>query len=318
VRSLFPAINPYQTHTLAVTPPHRLYIEECGNPSGLPVLFLHGGPGGSCSAFDRRFFDPEIYRIILFDQRGCGRSTPLACTENNTTQDLIQDIEAIRQLLNIKNWVVFGGSWGSTLGLAYAQAHPDRVKAMVLRGVFLGSAEESRWIFQAGMSQFFPDKYHDYQTFIAPKKQHDLIGAYNELLKGDDDIACANAAKRWATWESACAAISPQTLIEPSEENRHHILGIATLECHYMKHDCFLAKNQLLDNMKTIAHIPSIIVQGRQDLICRPLFAWQLHLAWPGSCITFVPAAGHTARESGIATALVYAANTIAQQCQVG
>ena len=318
-QTLYPPIQPFATQKIAVDSPHELYVEQVGNPDGIPVIFLHGGPGAACSPTDRQFFDPERYHIILFDQRGCGQSTPLACLEHNTTKHLIQDIEAIRSQLDIESWVVFGGSWGSTLALAYAQTHPNSVTGLILRGVFLGSEAEIKWVFQDGMGGFAPEAYHQYKHFIPPEKQHDLIGAYYELLTGEDEIARLAAAKSFAMLEAVTMTLEPrQDIIDHCTANAHNAIGNAAVECHYIINHCFLEPNQLLDNLPKITHLPTIIVQGHYDIICPPKFAWELHKAWPNSELMIAPAAGHSSREANVSQHLVYATNKFADRLAIG
>jgi len=311
---LFPDIRPYATHQLAVGGGHELYLEECGNPEGLPVVFLHGGPGGGCAPWHRRFFDPERYRIVLFDQRGCGRSTPHASLEVNTTWDLVADMERIRDVLGIERWVVFGGSWGSTLGLAYAQACPAQVLALVLRGIFLCRPQEIRWFYQQGASRVFPDYWADFESVIPQHERHDMLSAYHRLLTGDNEIKRMAAAKAWSVWEGRTATLLPNPEVVEHFGDPRVALSMARIESHYFMHDAFLGPNQLLDDAGRLEGIPGIIVHGRYDLICPLENAWQLHRAWPGSELNIVPGAGHSAGEPGIAAALVAATNRLAQQ----
>jgi len=311
MRALFPPIQPYNSFELAVDPMHTLYVEECGTAKGLPVVFLHGGPGAGCEAFHRQFFDPKKYRIILFDQRGCGRSTPHAEIQGNTTQALITDIETIREYLAIDKWVVFGGSWGSTLGLAYAQAHPQRVLGLILRGIFLCRQREIDWFYQEGASRIFPDVWEKYLEPIPPEERHDLVNAYYQRLTSQDEITRMQAAKAWSLWEGRTATlISSQKVLEHFG-SAHTALSLARIECHYFMHKSFLRENQLLEDMHKLADIPGIIVQGRYDIICPMESAWALHQAWPGSILQIIPDAGHSATETGIVNALVKATDDI-------
>jgi len=314
MNDLFPDIRPYASHHLPVSGDHELYVEECGNPEGLPVVFLHGGPGSGCASWQRRFFDPERYRIVLFDQRGCGRSTPHASLEENTTWDLVADMEHIRVTLGIGRWVVFGGSWGSTLGLAYAQAHPEQVIAMVLRGIFLCRPQEIRWFYQQGASRIFPDYWADYEAVIEPHERHDMLSAYHRLLTGDNEISRMAAAKAWSTWEGRTATLLPNPAVVEYFGDPRVALSMARIECHYFMHDAFLRPNQLLDDAHCLEDIPGIIVHGRYDLICPLENAWELHRAWPGSELHIVPDAGHSAGEPAIAAALVAATNRLADR----
>jgi len=311
MRALFPPIQPYNSFELAVDPMHTLYVEECGTAKGLPVVFLHGGPGAGCEAFHRQFFDPKKYRIILFDQRGCGRSTPHAEIQGNTTQALITDIETIREYLAIDKWVVFGGSWGSTLGLAYAQAHPQRVLGLILRGIFLCRQREIDWFYQEGASRIFPDVWEKYLEPIPPEERHDLVNAYYQRLTSQDEFTRMQAAKAWSLWEGRTATlISSQKVLEHFG-SAHTALSLARIECHYFMHKSFLRENQLLEDMHKLADIPGIIVQGRYDIICPMESAWALHQAWPGSILQIIPDAGHSATEAGIVNALVKATDDI-------
>lgn len=307
VRVLYPAINPYHQFELAVTPPHRLYVEESGTPDGIPVVFLHGGPGSGCEAYHRQFFNPQKYRIVLFDQRGAGRSTPHAELSNNTTQDLVNDIEAIREKLGIDRWVVFGGSWGSTLALAYAQTHPQRVSGLILRGIFLCRQREIDWFYQEGASRIFPDVWQHFLEPIPVNERHDMVTAYYKRLTAQDEFTRMQAAKAWSLWEGRTATlISRQSVIDHFGDP-HTALSLARIECHYFKNNSFLSQNQLLNNMSLLADIPGVIVQGRYDVICPLESAWELHQAWPGSILRIIPDAGHSATEAGILSELVNA-----------
>ncbi len=309
---LYPPIQPYRTHHLAVDARHTLYIEECGNPEGLPVVFLHGGPGAGCEPYHRRFFDPERYRIVLFDQRGCGRSTPHAELVDNTTWDLVADMEKIRSELGIDRWLLFGGSWGSTLALAYAQAHADRVRGLVLRGIFLCRAEEIRWFYQQGASRIFPDYWADFVAPVPSSQRDDLLHAYHRLLTGDNEIRRMAAAKAWSVWEGRTATLLPDEAVTSHFSDPHVALSMARIECHYFVNDAFLKPNQLLADAGQLAGIPGIIVHGRYDMICPLENAWQLHRAWDDSELVVVPGAGHSAAEPGIRAALVRACDDFA------
>lgn len=311
---LFPDIRPYAIHSLMVGGGHTLYVEECGNPTGLPVVFLHGGPGGGCAPWHRRFFDPERYRIVLFDQRGCGRSTPHASLEANTTWDLVADMERIREMLDIERWAVFGGSWGSTLGLAYAQACPAQVLALVLRGIFLCRPQEIRWFYQEGASRIFPDYWGDFEAVIPPSERHDMLAAYHRLLTGDNEIKRMAAAKAWSVWEGRTATLLPNPRIVEHFADPRVALSMARIESHYFMNDAFLGPNQLLDDAGRLEGIPGVIVHGRYDLICPLENAWALQRAWPGSELNIVAGAGHAASEPAIVAALVAATNQLARQ----
>jgi len=314
MQTLYPEIKPYARHELAVEPPHVLYVDESGSADGLPVLFIHGGPGAGCDSASRRYFDPALYRIVTFDQRGCGRSTPHASLENNTTQALIGDIERIREHLGIDKFVLFGGSWGSTLALAYAQAHPQRVHGLILRGIFLCRPQEFSWFYQEGASRLFPDYWEDYVAPIPVEERGDLMQAFYKRLTGADQIAQMHAAKAWSTWEGRTATLRPNNQVVDRFSEAHRALSIARIECHYFVHDAFLEPNQLLRDMPKIAHLPGIIVHGRYDAICPLDNAWALHQAWPNSELQIIRDAGHSAAEPGITDALIRAAEQMARR----
>ena len=314
MQPLYPEIKPYARHELAVEEPHVLYVDESGSPDGLPVLFVHGGPGGGCDAISRRFFDPTLYRIITFDQRGCGRSTPHASLENNTTAHLIADIQRIREHLGIDKWVLFGGSWGSTLSLAYAQAFPEHVHALILRGIFLCRPEDLSWFYQEGASRLFPDYWQDFLAPIPPEERDDLMSAFYRLLTGSDQIAQMHAAKSWSCWEGRTATLRPNSNVVERFADPHRALSMARIECHYFVNHAFLEPDQLLRDMPKIAHLPGIIVHGRYDAICPLDNAWALHQAWPNSELQIIRDAGHSAAEVGITDALVRATGEIAHR----
>jgi proline iminopeptidase len=310
---LFPPISPYASYELPVGDGHRLYVEECGRPDGLPAVFLHGGPGAGCESAHRRFFDPQRYRIVLFDQRGCGRSTPHASLHANTTWDLVADIERIRVRLGIDRWLVFGGSWGSTLALAYAQTHSDRVLALVLRGIFLCREAEIRWFYQEGANWAFPDYWQDFLAPIPPDERADLLGAYRRRLTGENEVARMAAAKAWSIWEGRTATLLPNADIQAHFADPRLATSLARIECHYFANDAFLRPNQLIEDASRLSGIPGVIVQGRYDLICPMRSAWDLHRAWSGSELQVVPDAGHSAFEPGIRAALVQATDRFAR-----
>jgi proline iminopeptidase len=307
MRTLFPPIQPYNTQQLGVDALHTLYVEECGKPDGLPVVFLHGGPGAGCESYHRRFFDPEKYRVVLFDQRGSGRSTPHAELRDNTTQALIADMETIRSQLGIEQWVVFGGSWGSTLALAYAQSYPERVLGLILRGIFLCRQREIDWFYQEGASRIFPDLWEKYLEPIPVEEQHALVSAYYQRLTSEDEFTRMQAAKAWSLWEGRTASLTSSQKILDHFGAAHTALSLARIECHYFMHQSFLRENQLLDDAAKLADIPGVIVQGRYDVICPMESAWALHRAWPNSILQIIPDAGHAASEPGIVNALVKA-----------
>jgi proline iminopeptidase len=307
MKELFPSIEPFTSQMVSVDNGHRLYLEQVGNSDGIPVLFLHGGPGAGCEPYHRRFFNPEHYHIVLFDQRGSGRSTPHASLEANTTWDLVEDIEKIRKQLNIDKWLLFGGSWGSTLALAYAQTHPQRVTGMILRGIFLCRDEEIEWFYQSGASRVFPDYWEEFIAPIPQLERDDLLHAYHCRLNGDNDIVRMTAAKAWSVWEGRTASLHPNPAVVGFFSSAHTALSLARIECHYFINHAFLYPNQLLGESHKLANIPGVIVQGRYDLICPMTSAWELHQAWPGSELNVVGDAGHSAAEPGIRSALIEA-----------
>jgi len=312
--TVFPEIKPYARHELPVEAPHVLYVDESGSADGLPVVFIHGGPGAGCDALSRRFFDPSLYRIVTFDQRGCGRSTPHASLENNTTWDLVADLERIREHLGIEKWVLFGGSWGSTLSLAYAQTHPERVHALILRGIFLCRPQDFHWFYQEGASRLFPDYWEDYLAPIPAEEHGDLMQAFYKRLTGSYQIAQMHAAKAWSTWEGRTATLRPNPQVVDRFSEAHRALSIARIECHYFVNNAFLENDQLLRDMHKIAHLPGVIVHGRYDAICPLDNAWALHKAWPNSELQIIRDAGHSAAEAGITDALVRATSQIARR----
>ena len=313
--SLYPEIEPHASGLLRVDDAHEIYWEVSGNPNGKPVVFLHGGPGGGTEAKHRRFFDPKRYRIVLLDQRGCGKSRPHASLENNTTWHLVQDIEALREHLDVERWQVFGGSWGSTLALAYAQKHPERVTELVLRGIFTFAKDEMDWFYREGTRMLFPDAYADFLSAIPPGEHDDIIAAYHRRLTGDDPKERARAARAWSLWECRVATLMPDPDLVRHCEETSFTLAFARIECHYFVNAGFLKSDtQLLDQIDVMRHIPGVIVHGRYDVICPPRNAWRLHQAWPESTLTFVDDAGHSANEPGILRALVDATNSFADR----
>lgn len=311
MRILFPKIKPYNEFRLSVDEPHELYVEECGNPSGLPVLFVHGGPGAGCESYHRRFFDPQIYRIVLFDQRGAGRSAPHAELNGNTTQALVADMESIREHLGIKEWVLFGGSWGSTLSLVYAQTHPERVLGLILRGIFLCRQREIDWFYQEGASRIFPDAWEDFQNVIPANERDNMVAAYYKRLTGDDELSRLAAARAWSLWEGRTSTLTPKSSVVDFFGQTHTALSLARIECHYFMNNIFLNENQILDDMERIAQIPGTIVQGRYDVVCPMESAWELHQRWPYSELEIIPDAGHSATEPGIVDALIKATQSM-------
>jgi proline iminopeptidase len=313
---LYPEIKPYKKHRLAVQSPHELYLEESGDPDGIPVLFLHGGPGAGCDRRNRCFFDPERYRIILFDQRGAGRSKPHAELQHNNTAGLLEDIEAIREFLGIDRWLLFGGSWGSTLALLYAQQHPQRVLALILRGVFLGRRRDLDWFYQEGASQLFPDYWEDYVRPVPEAQRQDYVGAYYQLLTGDNELARMGAAKAWCSWEAHCATLRPNLEVVQHLADPHTALAMARIEAHYGINRFFIEENQILDNADRLQGIPGTIVHGRYDTVCLLENAFSLHRSWHDSELNIVRDAGHAASEPGITDALIRATRRMAERFQ--
>ena len=313
MRTLYPDIKPYKTHQIEVDEPHVIYVEESGNPKGIPVLFVHGGPGAGCENYHRCFFDPNVYRIILFDQRGAGRSTPHAELEKNTTQDLVADMEIIREHLNINRWVLFGGSWGSTLSLVYSETHVDRVMALIVRGIFLCREKEISWFYQRGADRIFPDYWQDFIAPIPEDERDNLLKAYYKQLTGENEIAQMHAAKAWSIWEGRTATLSQNKNVIDHFGHAHTALSLARIENHYFLHDSFLEENQILNNADKLQNIPGVIVQGRYDLICPVESAWELHQVWSKAELKIIAEAGHSATEAGTVDALVSATDKIAK-----
>lgn len=308
-RSLYPNIEPYDKGMLDVSPLHRIYYEQSGNPQGKPVVFLHGGPGGGTTPAMRRYFDPSRYRIVLFDQRGCGRSRPLGCLEDNTTWHLVDDIESLRRHLDIRKWMVFGGSWGSTLGLAYAQQHPERVTEIVLRGIFMMSRQELEWFYQqGGASMIFPDAWKDFLKVIPPDERGEMLNAYYQRLTDSDKSVQLLAARAWSAWEAKTSNLIPDPSLVNAFAGEKFALALARIECHYFVNCGFFESDtQLLNGVDAIRSIPAIIVQGRYDIICPMEAAWHLHNKWPEARLIIVPDAGHSGFEPGIRHHLVNA-----------
>lgn len=313
MRTLYPAIEPYDTGTLRVDERHVLYYEQCGNPDGKPVVLLHGGPGGGCSPKMRCFHDPSRYRIVLFDQRGSGRSTPHADLVDNTTWDLVADIERLRALLGVERWQVFGGSWGSTLALAYAQKHPQQVTELVLRGIFLLRRWELEWFYQEGASRLFPDAWQHFVAPIPEQERGDLIEAFRQRLTSDDVDTRLAAARAWSVWEGATSFLHVDDDFVSGHQNAEFALAFARIENHYFVNGGFLeVENQLLRDAHLIADIPGVIVHGRYDVVCPLANAWELHRAWPKAQLEISPASGHSAFEAQNIDALVRATDRFA------
>ena len=306
MKTLYDPIEPFRHGFLKVSDIHSLYFEQCGNPQGQPVVFLHGGPGGGLAPDYRRFFDPEAYHVILFDQRGSGKSTPHASLEENTTWHLVSDIERLREHLGIGKWMVFGGSWGSTLALAYAQTHPDRVRSLVLRGIFLCRPKEISWFYQEGASAIFPDVWEEFVKVIPEGERGDMLEAYYRRLTSEDEAVRLEAAQAWSVWEGSTSKLFPSQGLIDTFNDPHKALSLARIEAHYFKHNAFFdSENYLLENVGRIRGIPAVIVQGRYDVVCPMMSAWALHRAWPEAELKVIGDAGHSMTEPGITDALV-------------
>lgn len=293
---------------LKVSDIHDIYFERVGNPDGIPVVFLHGGPGGGLISTYRRYFDPEAYHVVLFDQRGSGKSTPHAELRENTTWDLINDIEALREKFGVEKWFVFGGSWGSTLSLAYAETHPDRCLGLILRGIFLTRRKELQWFYQSGASEIFPDFWERFRDEIPVDERGDFMTAYYKRLTSDDEKTRLSAARAWSVWEGSTSKLYPSEDLMNHWEGEQEALSLARIECHYfMNNSFFPSENYLLENVDKIRHLPTVIVQGRYDVVCPATSAWDLHKAFPEADLQIIADAGHSVSEPGIASALVEA-----------
>ena len=313
MRTLYPEIEPYDSGMLAVDSRHTLYYEQCGNPHGKPVVLLHGGPGAGCSAKMRRFHDPRKYRIVLFDQRGSGRSTPHADLVDNTTWHLVADIEQLRDMLGIDQWQVFGGSWGSTLALAYAQAHPQRVTELVLRGIFMLRRWELEWFYQDGASRLFPEAWQHYVNAIPEAERGDMISAFHRRLTSDDSATRLAAARAWSVWEGATSFLQADPGFVSGHEDAAFALAFARIENHYfVNRGFFEVDDQLLRDAPRIAGIPGVIVHGRYDVVCPAQNAWDLHRAWPRAELMMSPTSGHSAFEAENVASLVQATDRFA------
>lgn len=312
LRGLYPPLEPYDHGMLDVGDGHRLYWELCGNPLGEPAVFLHGGPGGGCGPSHRRLFDPARYNVLLFDQRGCGRSTPHACLDANTTWDLVGDIERLRALVGAPRWLVFGGSWGSTLALAYAETHPGRVSGLILRGVFTLRRFELAWYYQSGASLLFPDKWEKFLAPIPVAERGDLIAAYRKRLVGSDARVRLEAAKAWSVWEGETITLRPDPAIADQHDDDGYALAFARIENHYFTHDGWLDEGQLIRDAGRLKTIPGVIVQGRYDVATPAVTAWDLHRAWPEAAFHMVDDAGHAFSEPGILDRLIRATDGFA------
>jgi proline iminopeptidase len=311
-RALYPKIEPYETGRLDVGDGHSLYWERCGTRGAKPVVFLHGGPGAGCSPDHRRQFDPERYDILLFDQRGCGRSTPHASLEANTTWHLVEDIERLRQMIGVERWMVYGGSWGSTLSLAYAQAHPQRATELVLRGIFTFRQTELDWLYLYGASEIFPDKWEEFLAPIPEAERDDLVAAYHRRLTGADAAEQLEAAKAWSKWEAETVTLLPNPAVIEEHTSDDFAIAIARIENHYMINKGWIEEGALIRNAGILADIPGVIVQGRYDCCTPPSAAWDLHLAWPQARLEIVPDGGHLFNEPGILDGLIRATDAFA------
>ncbi|TAK08829.1 MAG: prolyl aminopeptidase [Rhizorhabdus sp.] len=312
LRSLYPPIEPYAAGMLDVGDGHSIYYERVGTPGGKPAVFLHGGPGGGCSADHRRLFDPARYDLLLFDQRGCGRSTPHADLTANTTWHLVADIERLRVMTGAEQWLLFGGSWGSTLALAYAETHPDRVSELVLRGIYTATRAEIDWYYQWGVSQMFPDKWADFVAPIPEAERGDMVAAYNRRLTGHDVAAQREAARAWSLWEGGTITLLPSTALSEQHGDEHFAIAFARIENHYFHHDCWLEPQQLLRDAEKLRGIPGVIVHGRYDMPCPLHYAWALHMAWPEADFHLIEGAGHAYSEPGILDQLIKATDGFA------
>lgn len=315
---LYPDIRPFHSEQLAVGDGHRLYLEQSGTPGALPVVVIHGGPGAGCSPQMRRFFDPERYHILLYDQRGAGRSEPHAETRSNTTADLIEDLERLRRHLGLDDWVLFGGSWGSTLALLYAQQYPQRVRALILRGVFLGRQQDLDWLYRDGAARYFPEEWERFIEPVGPLSGDDLIAAYRDLLHGSNDLARVGAAKAWARWEAVNASLRPNRQSLDYFTATHVALSLARISSHYFSNHCFVEPDQVLRRADRLNGIPGHIVHGRYDMICPPDQAWALAGRWPQAELDLVREGGHSAFDPGIVDALVRATQAVAQRLGKG
>lgn len=304
---LYPPIKTYAQHILVVQEPHSLYVEEAGNPDGIPVLVVHGGPGAGSDSHQRRFFDPDKYRIILFDQRGSGKSTPHAELKNNNTQALLEDMETIRTHLNIKQWVLFGSTWGSALSLLYAQKHPQNVRGLILHSIFLARRQDIDWFYKHGANIFFPDYWEEFIQILSPDEKNDIINAYHQRLSGKDEIARMNALKNWSLWQARCNSLQPKNQITEQFSDLRFSANLASLETYYLINNCFIEDNLILNQMDTLKNIPCFIIHGRYDILCPLEGAWELHKNWPGSQLFIVREAGHSMLESTIIDAIVLA-----------
>lgn len=312
--ALFPELKTNSEFTLKPDDLHEIYVEESGNPNGIPVILVHGGPGAGCEPYYRRFFDPERYRIVMFDQRGSGRSTPLAELQGNTTQNLVTDMELIRTHLGVEKWVLFGGSWGSTLSLVYAQTHPDRVLGLILRGIFLCRPQDFSWFYQEGASRVFPDYWRSFLEPIPEAERGDLMTAYYQRLISENELEQIQAAKAWSVWEGRCATLHPNQKVVDRFSHPHVAISLARIECHYFVNNAFLRPNQILEDVSKLSGIPGIIVHGRYDMVCPLDNAVSLNECWLDSELDIIRDAGHSASEPAIIDALIKACERMSER----
>lgn len=313
MHTLYPAIQPYQRHDVAVSKLHTLYVEETGNPEGIPVIVLHPGPGAGGNVCLRRFFDPQIYRIINFDQRGSGRSSPHAEIKENTTQALLEDIDTVRSHLGINRFILFGGGWGSLLALLYAQLYPQQINGMLLHRIFLGRPKDIEWFYHRGASLIYPDHWQEFVNLVPEEKRDEIPQFYADTLQGNNELARMAAAKNWALWQARCSSLQPHPGVIDQYSDPHFALALATLESHYIVNHYFIEDNQVLKNIDKIRHIPTWLIHGRYDMVCPLASAWELHQALPSSNLSIVRDAGHSDREAGIIDALVMASKEMSR-----
>lgn len=318
MHKLYPPIKSNRQFWLKVDPPHEIYVEESGSPDGMPVVFVHGGPGAGCEDKHRSYFDPGLFRIVLFDQRGAGKSRPHASLECNTTPALVADMERIRTELGIERWLIFGGSWGSTLALAYAEHHPERVLGLILRGIFLCRPSEIHWFYQEGANRLFPDYWQDFIAPIPEAERHDLLHAHYQRLIGDDEVARMRSAEAWSVWEGRTATLTPKKEVVDFFSDPHVALSLSRIEAHYFVNNIFLKPNQILADAYRLKNIPGVIVHGRYDVVCPLENAWDLHRAWPEAKLEIIPDAGHSASEPGIVNALIQATIDMHRRLKAG
>lgn len=311
---LYPSIKPYTQHELKVSDTHVLYIEETGNPTGIPVIVLHPGPGAESDPHSRRFFDPQHYRIVLFDQRGCGRSTPHLELRENHTDLLLEDIDTIRDYLGLSEFVLFGGGWGSLLALLYAEKFPQHIKALLVHQIHLGRQKDTDWFYKQGASLVYPDFWEEFIQNVPENKRDDIPKYYSDCLQGSNELARMGAAKNWALWQARCSSLQPHLYVIDQFSDPHFALALATLESHYITHHYFIDENQVMNDVHKIRHIPTYIVHGRFDLVSPLASAWELHKAIPASNLRIVRDAGHSERETGIIDAIIYASKEISKQ----